>query len=433
MVECTSRSGNISVFAHDGNHGMRSDRIGNAPPARRLRWVMLALLALGESLGMTMWFSATAAAPALVARFHLSTAGAAWLTVAVQGGFVVGTFVTALLNLADLVAPRRLFAFGCLLGAVATVGVTHAGGAGTAILFRFCTGAALAWVYPTGMKIVASWFERDRGTGLGILVASLTLGQAFPHLLAAAAPASSWQSRMTVSAGLAVAGGIVVLAAVRSGPHLEVIGRFDRRAAVALFTNARTRLAAIGYLGHMWELYAMWSWAGVFAAASLSVAGSATVSRAASAAAFLAIASGSIGCLLGGVVADRIGRARVAGFALVASGSCALASGLVFGHSPVLLYGLLACWGLVVIADSAQFSALIADYSPRTHVGTALAVETCCGYLLTMFSIRLVPDVAALVGWRWAFVALVPGPAIGAWAMRALHTRSASQLTGARS
>jgi MFS family permease len=342
----------------------------------------------------------------------------------VQGGFVVGTLVTALLNLPDLVAPRRLFALGCVLGAVATTGVTQTGSATTAIALRFCTGAALAWVYPTGMKIVASWFERERGTGLGVLVASLTLGQAFPHLLAAIAPASSWQSRMLVSAALAVGGGGVVLAAVRNGPHLEAIGRFDRRAAAALFTNARTRLAAIGYLGHMWELYAMWSWAGVFAAASLAASGSRAVSQAASAAAFLAIASGSLGCLLGGVIADRIGRSRVAGFALVASGACALASGVVFGRHPALLYALLACWGFVVIADSAQFSALIADYSPRSHVGTALAVETCCGYLLTMVSIRLVPDVALIVGWRWAFVALVPGPVVGAWAMRALHRRA---------
>jgi MFS family permease len=381
---------------------------------------MLALLAAGESLGMTLWFSATAAAPALVAEFHLSAGGAAWLTMAVQGGFVAGTLVTAVLNLSDLVAARRLFALGCILGAIATAAVTHADSAAVAFLFRFCTGAALAWVYPTGMKIVASWFARERGTGLGVLVASLTLGQAFPHLLAAVAPASSWQTRMLVSAALAVCGGVLVLVAVRDGPHLEAIGRFDPRAAAALFRNARTRLAAFGYLGHMWELYAMWSWAGVFAAASLAASGRADVSRASSIAAFLAIATGSIGCLLGGVVADRIGRARVAGSALVLSGTCALFSGVVFGHGATLLYVLLACWGLVVVADSAQFSALIADYSPRSHVGTALAVETSCGYLLTMFSIRLLPAVASAVTWRWAFLALVPGPVLGAWAMRAL-------------
>lgn len=381
---------------------------------------MLALLAAGESLGMTLWFSATAAAPALVAEFHLSAGGAAWLTMAVQGGFVAGTLVSAVFNLPDLLAARRLFALGCILGATATAAVTRAESASAAFLLRFCTGAALAWVYPTGMKIVASWFARDRGTGLGVLVASLTVGQAFPHLLAALAPASSWQARMLVSAALAVCGGVLVLTTVHDGPHLAALGRFDPRAAAGLFRNVRTRLAAFGYLGHMWELYAMWSWAGVFAAASLAASGRADVSRAASIAAFLAIATGSVGCLLGGVLADRIGRARVAGFALVLSGSCALVSGLVYGQHPALLYALLAGWGLVVVADSAQFSALIADYSPRSHVGTALATETCCGYLLTMFSIRLMPTVAGAVTWRWTFLALVPGPVVGAWAMRAL-------------
>jgi MFS family permease len=394
-----------------------TEQIAHEP---RVRWAMLAVLAAGESLGMTLWFSATAAAPALIAEFHLSTAGAAWLTMAVQGGFVVGTLASAVLNLPDLLAARRLFALGCILGAIATAAVTRAGSAPSAFLLRFCTGAALAWVYPTGMKIVASWFARERGTGLGVLVASLTVGQAFPHLLAAIAPASSWQARMLVSSVLAVCGGVLVLTVVHDGPHLEPIGRFDPRAAAGLFRNARTRLAAFGYLGHMWELYAMWSWAGVFAAASLAASGRADVSRAASIAAFMAIATGSIGCLLGGVLADRIGRARVAGSALVLSGACALLSGLVYGHHPALLYALLAAWGLVVVADSAQFSALVADYSPRSHVGTALATETCCGYFLTMFSIRLMPAVAGAVTWRWAFLALVPGPILGAWAMRRL-------------
>jgi MFS family permease len=386
----------------------------------RIRWAMLALLAAGESLGMTLWFSATAASPALIARFHLSAGGAAWLTMAVQGGFVAGTLVSAVLNLPDLLAARRLFAIGCVLGAIATAAVTRADTAPIAFLLRFCTGAALAWVYPTGMKIVAGWFARERGTGLGVLVASLTLGQAFPHLLAAVAPGSSWQARMLVSASLAVCGGVLVLVTVRDGPHLAALGRFDPRAAAGLFRNVRTRLAAFGYLGHMWELYAMWSWAGVFAAASLAASGRGDVSRASSVAAFLAIAAGSVGCLLGGVIADRAGRARVAGSALVLSGSCAVLSGVVFGHSPLLLYALLAFWGLVVVADSAQFSALVADYSPPSHVGTALAVETCCGYLLTMFSIRLLPTIAGAVSWRWAFLALVPGPIVGAWAMRRL-------------
>lgn len=386
----------------------------------RIAWVMLALLATAESLGMTLWFSATSAAPAIVSEFHLSTGLAAWLTMAVQGGFVAGTLVSALLNLPDLLATRRLFALGCLAGALATAALTRAQTPLEAIALRAATGAALAWVYPTGMKIAAGWFLNRRGTALGILVASLTVGQAFPHLLAAIAPASSWRARLLVTAALAVIGGVVVLAGVRDGPYSAPMGRFDPRAAGRLFVDRRTRLAAFGYLGHMWELYAMWSWIGVFAAASLAAGGHAAVSRAGSLAAFIGIATGSIGCLAAGLTADRIGRARVAGWALRTSGACALAVGFVYGGPPVLLYALIALWGLVVVADSAQFSTIIADYSGR-YVGTALTVETCLGYLLTMASIRLVPSVASAAGWQWAFLVLTPGPLLGAIAMARLR------------
>ncbi len=388
---------------------------------RQNAWLMLALLATAEFLGMTLWFSATAASGAIAAEFRLSTTQTAWLTMAVQGGFVAGTLVSALLNLPDLLATRRLFALGCVLGAVATASLTRVGSPLGVIALRLATGAALAWVYPTGMKIAAGWFRERRGTGLGVLVASLTVGQAFPHLLTWLAPASSWRTRLLITSALAVCGAVVVLAAVRDGPFATPTGRFDPRAAGRLFTNQRTRLAAFGYFGHMWELYAMWAWIGVFAAASLTAGGYGSASRAGSLAAFLGIATGAVGCLAAGLTADRMGRARVAGWALRTSGACALLSGLVYGASPILLYALIALWGLAVVADSAQFSALIADYSGN-YVGTALTVETCLGYLLTMVSIRLMPTLASAGGWRWVFLALVPGPIAGAIAMAKLRT-----------
>ena len=381
---------------------------------------MLALLATGEFLGMTLWFSATAAAPALVAEFQLSTAQAAWLTMAVQGGFVLGTLVSALLNLPDLLATRRLFAVGCVLGATATAGVTLVRTPEETIALRLATGAALAWVYPTGMKIAAGWFDRRRGTALGVVVASLTVGQAFPHLLASVAGGASWRAQMLVTASLAVAGGVLVLSAVGDGPYATPADRFDPRAAMRLFTHRMTRLAAFGYLGHMWELYAMWAWIGTFAAASLAAAGQGAPTRAASVAAFIGIATGSIGCLAAGLTADRLGRARVAGWALRVSGTCAAAAGVVFGAPPAVLFALVAVWGLTVVADSAQFSAMVADYSGR-YVGTALTVQTCAGYLLTMVSIRLLPALASVAGWQWVFLALVPGPIFGSVAMRKLR------------
>jgi MFS family permease len=382
----------------------------------RSPWQVLGLLALAESLGMTLWFSATAVTPALVREFHLTTGQADWLTMAVQGGFVVGTLVSAVLNLPDLLQAPRLFAIGCLLGSLATAAITRADGATSAIALRFATGAALAWVYPTGLKIAAGWFQARRGTALAVLVAALTVGQAFPHLIAALGP-DSWRTSLLVTAGLAVAGAVVVLSFVTEGPYAVPALRFDPQAALRVYRDRATRLAVIGYLGHQWELYAMWTWIGAYAAASLAARGAAPVARAASATAFIGVAAGAIGCLIAGVAADRLGKARVAGLALRMSGSCALLSCAVFGSHPALLYAFVAAWGTAVVADSAQFSALVADGSRPEYVGTALTVETCSGYILTMLTIRLVPSLAAVVGWRWVFLALVPGPVVGAWAM----------------
>jgi MFS family permease len=384
-------------------------------------WPMLAILACGEFLGMTLWFSATAVTTALVAEWQLSAGQTAWLTMAVQGGFVAGTLASALLNLPDRLEARRLFAAGCLLGAAATVALTRAHGAVEAIALRAATGAALACVYPTGLKIAASWFKERRGTALAVLVAALTVGQAFPHLLAATSGTAAWRSQLLVTSVLAIVGGALVFGLVREGPFAAPAGRFDARAAVRVYLDRPTRFAVFGYLGHQWELYAMWTWIGAYAAASLTAWGRHDVTGAASAAAFLGVGAGAVGCLVAGLAADRFGRASIAALALRVSGTCALMSVCVFGQHPVWLFLFVAVWGTAVVADSAQFSALVADNSRPEFVGTALTVETCSGYLLTMLTIRVVPSLAAIVGWRWVFLVLLPGPIFGVWAMRQMR------------
>jgi MFS family permease len=383
------------------------------------RWLALAALAAGEFLGMTLWFSATAATPSLMREFHLSGSGAAWLTMGVQGGFVAGTLVSAVLNLPDVINARRLFALGCALGALVNLGVTWAPGGATVIALRFVTGASLAFVYPTGMKIAASWFDRQRGTALGILIGALTLGKSFPHLLAWLTAGRTWHTGMHVVSALALSGGLIVLVVVRDGPHLAATSRFDPHAASRVWRERRLRLATLGYFGHMWELYAMWAWIGVFAAASLEAAGGQRSTG--SVAAFIGIAAGAAGCIVARLVADRVGKARVAGWAMMASALAGVAAGIVFGLPRPVLYALVAIWGFTVVADSAQFSALVSEYSPRAHVGTALTVQTCGGFLLTMLSIWLVPALAAVIGWRWVFLVLVPGPVPGTWAMARLR------------
>jgi len=380
---------------------------------------MLLLVAAGQFFGLTLWFSATAAAPALAREFAITGAGVAWLTMAVQAGFVAGTLLSALFNLPDVLNARRLFAAGCLAGAVANAAITLAGTPALIIALRFATGVALACVYPPGLKIAAGWFVDRRGTALGIVVGALTVGSAFPHLLAWATDGVSWRTLMICSSLLATVGAAIVAVSVKDGPYVSASAPFDPQAVSIVLRNREVRLATLGYLGHMWELYAMWTWIPAFAAASILASGG-NPGRQGSLIAFVTIASGAVGCVLAGFGADAVGKARVAGGAMIVSGTCAILSGLTFGGPFVLLLALAVVWGFSVVADSAQFSALVAQFSPRTHVGTALTLQTCAGFLLTMISMRLLPAVAGAAGWKWAFLLLVPGPFLGALAMRRL-------------
>jgi len=383
--------------------------------------VQLAWLSLAMFFGMTLWFSATAANAPIVAEFHLSATQTAWLTMAVQGGFVVGTLISALVNLPDIVNPRRLFAAGCVIAAAANAALVGAGGVVTLIALRLVTGAALAWVYPPGMKVAAGWFEQRRGAALGVLIGALTVGSAFPHLLASASATIPWRLLMLSASTLAVLGGAIVVTAVADGPYVASSARFDPAAVGRVFSDRGTRLATLGYLGHMWELYAVWTWIAAFASASFGFSGGATPnSSAGSAVAFATIGSGAIGSAAAGLFADRLGKARVASWAMIVSGACCAASGFLF-HAPApVLYLFAMVWGVAVVADSAQLSALVAQYSPRDHVGTALTIQTCAGFLLTMASIRLLPIAAQAIGWQWVFICLVPGPLLGAVALRGL-------------
>ena len=377
---------------------------------------MLGVVSLAQFLGMTLWFSATAVTPLLVAEYGLTEAQAAWLTMAVQAGFVAGTLLSALSNLADLFNSRTLMFAGALAGAAANAAVLIAPGAATLIGLRFLTGVALAFVYPPGMKIAAGWFRDGRGLALGLLIGALTLGKAFPHLLSAIFGVA-WRGPMLLASALAIAGGVLVLMIVRDGPYVAPTSPFDPHAVRRVLSIRGVRLAMLGYLGHMWELYAMWTWIVVFAWTSLNDYGVRDVAAAGSFAAFLAIGSGAAGCVAAGYLADRLGKARVAMWAMLGSAACAALTVVVHGGSPWLLYALIIAWGFTVVADSAQFSALVSDHAPRDHVGTALTLQTCVGFLLTMVTIEMLPRVADYFSWRFASLLLVPGPLLGAIAM----------------
>lgn len=381
---------------------------------------MLLLVSAGEVLGMSLWFSATAAAPAIAQEFALTSSMRAWLTIAVQAGFVAGTLLTAVTNAADAINARRLFGYGCLFGAATNAAIALAPGGAGIVALRFLTGAALAWVYPPGMKIVAGWFRERRGTALGVVVGAVGVGSALPHLLNWLGAGLPWRLLVSASSAMAAAGAVIVGLFVSDGPFVSASAPFDRYALRIVLKSRGARLAMLGYLGHMWELYALWTWVAAFAAAALASTGFASAS-AGSGLAFLTIGTGSIGCVVAGRWADEWGKARIARWSMLASASCAALSPLFFGAPLPALLLLVVVWGFTVVSDSAQFSALVTEHSPRTHVGTALTIQTSAGFLLTMVSMRLVPPIAAATGWRWAFVFLVPGPLLGAWAMRSLE------------
>lgn len=380
---------------------------------------MLGVVSLAQFLGMTLWFSATAVTPLLVREFDIPPGHVAWLTMAVQAGFVAGTLASALTNLADILNPRTLMCLGSLAGALANAAVIIAPGSTSVIALRFLTGASLALVYPPGMKVAAGWFRDRRGFALGLLIGALTLGKAFPHLLTAIFGAN-WHGPMLLVSGLAATGGLLVLAVVRDGPFVAATAPFDPHAIRKILASRGARLATFGYLGHMWELYAMWTWIAVFATASFAATGLANASAAGSLAAFLAIGSGAAGCGMAGYLADRFGKARIAMWAMLGSAACAGLTVAVFGGAPFWLYALVMVWGFAVVADSAQFSALVSEHAPKEHIGTALTLQTCVGFLLTMVTIELLPRLAAVTTWQYASLLLVPGPLLGAWAMKRL-------------
>jgi MFS family permease len=384
----------------------------------------LALLALAELGAVTLWFSATAVLPTLQAAWQLSPTGAAWLTAAVQAGFVVGALGSAVLNLPDVLPPRRMLSISALLGAgcnlVLAWGVSSLA---PALLLRFATGICLAGVYPPGMKIAAGHVSGSgRGLAIGILVGSLTLGSGTPHLVAGLLDAAELPYRLvlTVSSALAVLGALVVWRLVGDGPYAPPAAAFDPRQLGRVLRDRAVLLANLGYFGHMWELYAVWTWLAIFLAAALG-GGDPAAPRLA---AFACIGvAGGAGCIAAGWLADRVGRTTVTIAAMSASGACCLLSPVAYGWPAWALLAFGLVWGATVVADSAQFSAAVSELAQPSYIGTALTLQTSLGFALTLVTIWGLPLLAEVTGWRYAFLVLAPGPVLGCWAMGALRRR----------
>ena len=384
------------------------------------------IIVTAQLFGTSLWFSANGAADDLARDWGLTTAGLGWLTNSVQAGFVAGTLVFAFSGLADRYRASRIVLACGIAGGLFNAGFALlARDLGDALVYRFAVGVCLAGIYPLGMKLLVTWAPASAGRALGLLVGMLTLGTALPHGIRSAGTALPWQGVVLVSSALAVAGAAMV-AALGEGPHFKRGSAAPAKAGASLlaaFRAPRFRASAFGYFGHMWELYAFWTLLPLLLIAVVPSVSATAISGWA----FAIIGAGTIGCVVGGRISMRIGSARVAGWALFASAIACLLFPLSASLAPAWRLGLMLIWGLAVVADSPQFSAMSARECPPEAIGGALALQNGIGFGITMIAITVTTALYPVIGAKVAWV-LLPGPLFGLWAMRILLRDKAASV-----
>lgn len=383
------------------------------------KWSSITLLVICEAMALSLWFSATAIIPVLRLEFAIDDTRASLFSSIVAVGYVAGTLGSAILGLADRLHPRHFFMASALVAAGANAAILLFDPTSSVVIaLRFVTGMCMAGLYPIGMKIASTWAKGDSGYLIGVLVGGLTFGAAVPHLFNAVG-SLDWRFTLFVASVFAATGGLLINF-VELGPAHGKVPPFNPAAVLRAWTNKSIRLANFGYFGHLWELYAMWSWIALFLHASFAATlgyGDAGVELYANLATFAVIGAGALSSLLVGLFADRFGRTMITATVMILSGTCALSVGFLYGGNVWLVVALCLVWGAVVVPDAPQTSACIIELSDRSYVGTMLTVQTCVGFMLTMIPIHLIPQMVDAFGWRYAFAPLAIGPFLGALAM----------------
>lgn len=377
-------------------------------------WRALLWIGLAELCALSLWFSASVIAPELSEIWNLNSNSEAWLSASVPIGFVIGALVSSYFGIADRYNPRTVFALSALLGAILNGFLIVAEHAYVGIFLRILTGITLAGVYPIAVKILSQWFPKKRGLAIGILIAALTLGSSLPHFVVMFFSSLNWQLVILCSSVLALLAAIIVNWVLEDAPVTSTKLPFSFKLIKKVIFNKPVMLANYGYFGHMWELYAMWTWLPAFLTASFTSYSSALPQWFIALSSFISIGiAGGIGCVVGGLISDRIGRSNLTILSMVISASCSIFIGLTFGQFIWLTLALSIIWGMSVISDSAQFSAAVSEVAEVEYVGTALTFQMCIGFLITIFSINLIPIVQSYVGWEWVFTILAIGPILG--------------------
>ncbi len=378
------------------------------------KWTALMWIAIAELFALSLWFSASVTGAELRELWNLTVLTEAWLSASVPAGFIIGTLISVSFGIADRFNARRVFALSALAGALINGLLIVADSAMIGIALRIMTGVTLAGVYPTAVKLLSQWFPSKRGLALGILIAALTLGSSLPHFISLLFSSVDWKLVIVVSSLLALAAAGIMNWVVKDAPTSPQKTIFSFKLIKQVLLNKPVMLANYGYFGHMWELYAMWTWLPVFFAASFASSSSQISPEIISLASFVSIGiAGAIGCVLGGMAADSLGRSRLTILSLLVSGSCSIIIGFTFGQAFWLTLLVAVIWGMFVISDSAQFSAAVTEFAETPYLGTALTFQMCIGFLVTIFSINLIPVVQNLIGWEWVFILLSIGPALG--------------------